>query len=88
MSGQKGKVYLGPNVSSSAHNRGCVVNGSGAMAAIIMNIIIIYIHCIVYTTSIYILVSLLLRKSLLPTNVSAMWCMISSYTVIRTCPIN
>ena len=32
--GQKGKVHLGPNVSSSAHNRGCVVNGSGAMAAI------------------------------------------------------
>ena len=34
MCGQKGKVHLGPNVSSSAHNRGCVVNGSGAMAAI------------------------------------------------------
>ena len=34
MSGQKGKVHLGPNVSSSAHNHGCVVNGSGAMAAI------------------------------------------------------
>ena len=33
MSGQKGKVHLGPNVSSSAY-RGCVVNGSGAMAAI------------------------------------------------------
>ena len=32
--GQKGKVYLGPNVSSSSHGRGCVVNGSGAMAAI------------------------------------------------------
>ena len=31
---QKGKVHLGPNVSSSAHNHGCVVNGSGAMAAI------------------------------------------------------
>ena len=29
--GQKGKVRLGPNVSSSAHYRGCVVNGSGAM---------------------------------------------------------
>ena len=28
MSGQKGKVHLGPNVSSSAHNRGCVVNGN------------------------------------------------------------
>ena len=28
MSGQKGKVHLGPNVSSSAHNRGCVVNSS------------------------------------------------------------
>ena len=26
MSGQKGKVHLGPNVSSSAHYRGCVVN--------------------------------------------------------------
>ena len=34
MSGQKGEVHLGPNVSSSAHYRGCVVNGSGAMAAI------------------------------------------------------
>ena len=34
MSGQKGKVHLGPNVSSSAHYRGCAVNGSGAMAAI------------------------------------------------------
>ena len=34
MSGQKGKVHLGPNVSSSAHYRGCVVNGSGTMAAI------------------------------------------------------
>ena len=32
--GQKGKVHLGPNVSSSAHYRGCVVNGSGPMAAI------------------------------------------------------
>ena len=34
MSGQKGKVHLGPNVSSSAHYLGCVVNGSGVMAAI------------------------------------------------------
>ena len=34
MSGQKGKVHLGPNASNSAHYRGCVVNGSGAMAAI------------------------------------------------------
>ena len=34
MSGQKGKVHLGPNVSSSAHDCGCVVNGFGAMAAI------------------------------------------------------
>ena len=34
MSGQKGKVHLGPNVSCSAHYRGCVVNGGGAMAAI------------------------------------------------------
>ena len=32
--GQKGKVHLGPNVSSSAHYRGCMVNGSGAMAEI------------------------------------------------------
>ena len=31
---QKGKVHLGPNVSSSTHDRGCVVNGSGAVAAI------------------------------------------------------
>ena len=28
------KVRLGPNVSSFAHDRVCVVNGSGAMAAI------------------------------------------------------
>ena len=34
MSDQKGKAHLGPNVSSSAHYRGCVVNFSGAMAAI------------------------------------------------------
>ena len=34
MSVQKGKVHLGPNVSSSTHDRGCVVNGSGTMAAI------------------------------------------------------
>ena len=34
MSVQKGKVHLGPNVSSSAHYHGCAVNGSGAMAAI------------------------------------------------------
>ena len=34
MSGQKGKMHLGPNVSSSAHYRGCMVNGRGAMAAI------------------------------------------------------
>ena len=34
MSGRKGKVHIGPNVSSSAHNCGCVINGSGAMAAI------------------------------------------------------
>ena len=34
ISGQKGKVHLGPNVSSSTHDRGCVINGSGAMAAI------------------------------------------------------
>ena len=34
MSGRKGKVHLGPNASSSTHDHGCVVNGSGAMAAI------------------------------------------------------
>ena len=28
------KVHLGVNVSSSAHDCGCVVNGSGTMAAI------------------------------------------------------
>ena len=33
-SSQKGKVHLSPNVSSSAHDCGCVVNGGGAMAAI------------------------------------------------------
>ena len=31
---RKGQVHLGPNVSSSTHYRGCVVNGSDAMAAI------------------------------------------------------
>ena len=34
MSGQKGKVHLGPHVSSSVHDCGCMVNGDGAMAAI------------------------------------------------------
>ena len=34
MSGQKSKVHSGPNLSSSAHDRECVVNGSGPMAAI------------------------------------------------------
>ena len=38
MSGQKGKVHLGPNVSSSAHYRGCVVNGSN-MSILIINIL-------------------------------------------------
>ena len=33
---QKGKVHLGPNVSTFAHDRGCIVNGSGAMAAILL----------------------------------------------------
>ena len=32
--GQRGKVHLRPNVGSSTHNCGCMVNGSGAMAAI------------------------------------------------------
>ena len=41
MSGQKGKVHLGPNASSSAHYRGRVVNGSGAMATTSIIIIII-----------------------------------------------
>ena len=34
LSRQKDKVHLGLNVSSSAHNCGCMVNGDGAMAAI------------------------------------------------------
>ena len=34
MSGQKDKVHLGPNVSSSAHDCGCMVNGGGATAAV------------------------------------------------------
>ena len=29
-----GKVHLGPNVSSFAHDRVCAVNGSSAIAAI------------------------------------------------------
>ena len=32
--GQNGSVHLGLNVSSSAHNCGCVVDGGNAMAAI------------------------------------------------------
>ena len=32
--GHNGEVHLGTNVSSSAHDCGCVVNGGGAMAAI------------------------------------------------------
>ena len=48
MSGQKGKVHLGPNVSSSAHYRGCVVDGSGAMAAIYRSIIIIIVLGVVF----------------------------------------
>ena len=43
MSGQKGKVHLGPNVSSSAHYCGCVVNGSSAMAAILILVVYIFI---------------------------------------------
>ena len=37
MSGQKDKLHLGPNVSSSAHDGGdggCLVNGGGTKAAI------------------------------------------------------
>ena len=33
-SGQRGEVHLGPNVSSSSHDCGCMVDGSGAMPAI------------------------------------------------------
>ena len=33
-SGQKGRVHLGPNVSSSAHDCGRMVNGGGTFAAI------------------------------------------------------
>ena len=32
-SGHNGKVRLGINVSNAAHDCGCVVNGSGTMAA-------------------------------------------------------
>ena len=45
MSGQKGKVHLGPNASSSAHDCGCVVNGSGTMAAMSIISIITSILC-------------------------------------------
>ena len=31
-----GKVHLGPNVSSFAHDCGCMVNVSGTMAAILL----------------------------------------------------
>ena len=34
MFGQKCKVHLDPNVSSSAHDCGCVVNDGGTVAAI------------------------------------------------------
>ena len=47
MSGQKGKVHLGPNVSSSTHYRGCMVNGSGAIYGSNMSIIIIIIIIII-----------------------------------------
>ena len=40
VSGQKGQVHLGPNVSSFAHNRGCMVNGSNVSIIIIIIIII------------------------------------------------
>ena len=40
---RKVKVHLGPNVSSSAHDCGRVVDGGGTMAAIIIIIIIIII---------------------------------------------
>ena len=59
MSGQKGKVHLCPNVSSSAHYRGCVVNGSGAMAAtgvlllLILHTKYVTIMNFVYTVSVF-----------------------------------
>ena len=34
MFGQTGKIHLGPNVSSSTHDCGYVVNGGGAIAAV------------------------------------------------------
>ena len=44
MSGQKGKVHLGPNVSSSTHYRGYMVNAIyGSNMSIIIIIIIITI---------------------------------------------
>ena len=36
------KVYLGPYVSSIAHDHGCMVNGSGAMAAIWVVLLFIF----------------------------------------------
>ena len=42
MSGQKSKVHLGPNVSSSSHYRGCVVYIGQWNCGSNMNIIIIY----------------------------------------------
>ena len=34
-------VHLGLNVSSSAHNRGCVVDGGNAMAAILVVLLLL-----------------------------------------------
>ena len=56
MSGQKGKVHLGPNVSSSAHYRGCVVNGSGAMAQYEYYYYLIHIYFFPFLYNIHILI--------------------------------
>ena len=41
------KVHLGLNVSSSAYNDGCIVNGGNAIAAI--RVLLVLIHGIVFS---------------------------------------
>ena len=35
-------MHLGPNVSSFAHDRVCIVNGSGAMAAMAVLLLLLF----------------------------------------------
>ena len=50
MSSQKGKVHLGPNVSSSAHDRGCMVTGQCIIMAVVLwqQYEYYYYYCVYY----------------------------------------